>query len=108
LNVCIQVALVPEDAKGGVPPAGLPELAARIAELPRLALRGLMCIPPPLDARGTSQRALFEQLARLHKNLNASGLALDTLSMGMSDDFEEAIGAGATMVRIGSAIFGPR
>jgi pyridoxal phosphate enzyme (YggS family) len=107
LQICIQVALVPEDAKGGVDPAGLPALAARICELPRLKLRGLMCIPPPVKDE-SAQRAFFEQMAGLREDLNASGLKLDTLSMGMSDDFEAAIRAGATMVRIGSAIFGSR
>jgi len=107
LNLCIQVALVPEDTKGGVDPAALPDLAARIAELPRIRLRGLMCIPPAARD-GTGNRTLFERLAQLREDLNATGLKLDTLSMGMSDDFEAAIGAGATMVRVGSAIFGTR
>ena len=107
LDLCIQVALVPEDTKGGVDPVELPDLAARIAELPRVRLRGLMCIPPPAK-EPSANRALFERLARLREDLNASGLKLDTLSMGMSDDFEAAVGAGATMVRIGSAIFGSR
>ncbi len=107
LNVCIQVELVPEDTKSGVEPGAVRELALRMAELPRLRLRGLMCIPPPAkDATGN--RPLFERLAALKDALNSSGLALDTLSMGMSDDYVTAIGAGATMVRIGSAIFGPR
>ena len=107
LNICIQVALVPEDTKGGVAPAGLPELAAGIQELPRLKLRGLMCMPPAMK-EASAQRILFERAARLREDLNASGLKLDTLSMGMSDDFELAVSAGATMVRIGSAIFGSR
>ena len=107
LNLCIQVALVPEETKGGIAPAALPELAARISELPRVKLRGLMCIPPAATQASDNQ-ALFERLARLREDLNATGMKLDTLSMGMSDDFESAISAGATMVRIGSAIFGSR
>jgi len=107
LNVCIQVELVPEPGKSGVTPADALELAQRVAELPRLRLRGLMCIPPPMTDRG-AQEARFRELARLQTRINALGLALDTLSMGMSDDFEIAICAGATLVRIGSAIFGPR
>jgi hypothetical protein len=78
-----------------------------MASLPRLKLRGLMCIPPPQpDAR--SERAIFARLRELLESLNARGLALDTLSMGMSADFESAIAEGATMVRIGTAIFGER
>jgi len=107
LNVCIQVALVPEETKGGVDPGALAALAAGIDALPRLKLRGLMCVPPPVR-EPAAHRALFERMRRLREDLNASGLALDTLSMGMSDDFETAIAAGATMVRIGSAIFGSR
>jgi PLP dependent protein len=107
LNVCIQVALVPEPAKGGVDPADLAELARRTAELPRLKLRGLMCVPPPQpDVR--SQRTVFAKLRILLEELNAGGLKLDTLSMGMSADFESAIDEGATLVRIGTAIFGSR
>jgi PLP dependent protein len=107
LNVCLQVALVPEPAKGGVEPAGLAELARRCAELPRLKLRGLMCVPPPEpDAR--AQRAVFARLRAMREALKAQGLDLDTLSMGMSGDFEAAILEGATHVRIGTAIFGQR
>ena len=107
LNACIQVALVPEPAKGGVDPGHLTELAEQMAELPRLKLRGLMCIPPPrADVR--SERALFARLRVLLETLNARGLGLDTLSMGMSGDFESAIAEGATMVRVGTALFGER
>jgi PLP dependent protein len=107
LNACIQVALVPEPAKGGIEPDNLAELAEQMAGLPRLKLRGLMCIPPPqADAR--SERALFGRLRGLLESLNARGLELDTLSMGMSSDFESAIAEGATMVRVGTAIFGER
>jgi pyridoxal phosphate enzyme (YggS family) len=107
LNVCIQVALVPESTKGGVDPAILAELALPMAELPRLRLRGLMAIPPPQpDAQ--AERAVFSRLRILLEGLNARGLGLDTLSMGMSADFESAIAEGATHVRIGTAIFGSR
>ena len=107
LNICLQVELVPEPAKAGVSPAELPGLAAQVATLPRIRLRGLMCIPPPTQDRDL-QSARFAQLAALQAQLNAQGLTLDTLSMGMSEDFEIAIRAGATMVRVGSAIFGAR
>jgi hypothetical protein len=107
LNVCIQVALVDEPAKGGVEPAALAELAHGVAELPRLELRGLMCLPPPRpDER--SRRALFARLRGYLEELNSAGLGLDTLSMGMSADFQEAIAEGATQVRIGTALFGSR
>jgi PLP dependent protein len=107
LNLCIQVALVPEPTKRGIEPADLPELAARTAELPRVRLRGLMCIPPPQpDVR--SERQVFSRLRLLLQELNATGLKLDTLSMGMSADFESAIAEGATHVRVGTAIFGGR
>ena len=107
LNLCIQVALVPEPTKHGVVPEDLTALARQVAELPRVRLRGLMCIPPPQpDER--SARALFGRLHRLLEELNASGLGLDTLSMGMSADFEPAIAEGATHVRVGTAIFGSR
>jgi pyridoxal phosphate enzyme (YggS family) len=107
LNVCLQVALVPEATKGGVEPAGLAELARRCAELPRLRLRGLMCVPPA-QADPDAQRPVFARLRVLMEELNAAGLDLDTLSMGMSGDFEAAIAEGATHVRIGTAIFGHR
>jgi pyridoxal phosphate enzyme (YggS family) len=107
LNVCIQVALADETRKGGIEPALLAELAHRIAELPRLQLRGLMCVPPPLPDT-QAQRRLFAGLRSLLEGLNAEGLKLDTLSMGMSGDFEAAIAEGATLVRIGTALFGAR
>jgi pyridoxal phosphate enzyme (YggS family) len=107
LQVCLQVALVPEAAKGGVEPGALEELAADVAQLPRLTLRGLMCIPPP-QPDPAAERALFARLRGLMIRLNANGLKLDTLSMGMSADFESAIAEGATMVRIGTALFGAR
>ena len=107
LNVCIQVALIPEPTKGGIEPAELTELALRTAELPRVRLRGLMCVPPP-QPEPQAQRAVFSRLRILLEELNAQGLKLDTLSMGMSADFESAIAEGATHVRIGTAIFGSR
>jgi hypothetical protein len=107
LNVCLQVNLAGEATKGGIAPAELPALAAGVAALPRLKLRGLMCIPPE-ETEVARQRAWFAQLRTLLEQLNASGSALDTLSMGMSGDFEAAIAEGATLVRIGTALFGAR
>ena len=107
LNICVQVSLVPEPGKGGVPPEEVLALAQRVAALPKLKLRGLMCIPPPRDTF-EEQRELFEQLAACQRQLIDAGLAVDTLSMGMSDDLEAAVAAGATWVRIGTAIFGLR
>jgi pyridoxal phosphate enzyme (YggS family) len=107
LNLCIQVELVPEPNKGGVPPSGVAPLAAAAAELPRVRLRGLMCVPPP-QADVAAERALFGRLRTLLEELNAGGLKLDTLSMGMSGDYESAIAEGATLVRIGTALFGSR
>jgi pyridoxal phosphate enzyme (YggS family) len=106
LNLCIQVALVAEPSKGGAEPAGVAALAATIAQLPRIRLRGLMCVPPPQPSHAV--RALFAQLRELKDRLNSAGHVLDTLSMGMSGDFEAAIAEGATLVRIGTAIFGER
>jgi pyridoxal phosphate enzyme (YggS family) len=107
LNICVQVSLVPEPGKGGVPPEEVLSLAQSVAALPRLKLRGLMCIPPPRDTF-EEQRALFEQLVACQRHLLDAGLAVDTLSMGMSADLEAAVAAGATWVRIGTAIFGER
>jgi len=107
LNLCIQVALVPEPTKGGVAPDELTELASAIAGLPRLVLRGLMCVPPP-QPNAAAERAVFAKLRAALDDLNAGGLKLDTLSMGMSGDFESAIAEGATLVRIGTALFGAR
>jgi PLP dependent protein len=107
LQVCIQVNVSGEASKSGVAPEELASLARRVAELPRLKLRGLMAIPEPTpDER--LQRARFAQLRALRDELNREGLALDTLSMGMSADMEAAITEGATMVRVGTAIFGER
>jgi pyridoxal phosphate enzyme (YggS family) len=107
LQVCLQVNVSGEATKGGVEPGGLPALAAAVAGLPGLRLRGLMAIPEPTHDPDL-QRARFRQLRGLLKDLNARGLGLDTLSMGMSDDLEAAIIEGATLVRVGRAIFGAR
>jgi hypothetical protein len=107
LNVCLQVNLAGETRKGGVAPQELPALAAAVAGLPRLKLRGLMCLPPPEQERAR-QRYWFAQLRMHLERLNGAGAALDTLSMGMSDDFEAAILEGATIVRLGTVLFGPR
>lgn len=107
LNICVQVSLVPEHGKGGVPPADLLALAEQIVALPKLKLRGLMCIPPPRDTF-EEQRELFERLAACQRQLQEAGFDVDTLSMGMSADLEAAVAAGATWVRIGTALFGER
>jgi pyridoxal phosphate enzyme (YggS family) len=107
LQVCIQVNIAGEAAKAGVEPAAAPGLAQAIAALPRLTLRGLMCILPPGQSP-QDNRERFHALQLLLQQLNAAGCALDTLSMGMSADFREAIGQGATLIRVGTAIFGPR
>jgi pyridoxal phosphate enzyme (YggS family) len=107
LNVCLQVNLAAEPTKGGVACAQLPALARAVAALPRLKLRGLMCLPPH-EADPERQGHWFGELRRLQASLNAQGAALDTLSMGMSDDFEAAILEGATLVRLGTVLFGPR
>jgi pyridoxal phosphate enzyme (YggS family) len=107
LAVCLQVHLGEEPTKSGVAPAGLAALAGAVAQLPRLKLRGLMCLPPEETDPGR-QRHWFAELRRLLESLNAAGHRLDALSMGMSGDFEAAIAEGATHVRIGTALFGAR
>jgi len=107
LQVCLQVRLGGEESKSGVEPQELEALAGQVAVLPRLRLRGLMCIPPA-EEDPARQRHWFAELRRLRDALNARGHALDVLSMGMSADFELAIAEGATHVRVGTAIFGPR
>jgi pyridoxal phosphate enzyme (YggS family) len=105
LNVCVQVKLAEDATKGGASAAAATALVAAIARLPRLRLRGLMCmLPEGLDAGG--QRARFGAVRALFDGLNRDGAGLDTLSMGMSNDFEAAIAAGSTLVRIGTALFG--
>lgn len=105
LNVCLQVNVSGEASKSGVAPGELPALAAAVAALPRLRLRGLMSIPEPTDDVA-AQRAAHRSLRELAESLALP--SLDTLSMGMSADLEAAIAEGATMVRVGSAIFGGR
>ncbi len=108
LQVCLQVNLDGEDTKSGVALAELPDLAQQVAALPRLRLRGLMAIPAPREEYN-AQRASLARLRRALEELNATELPpLDTLSMGMSDDLEAAVAEGATLVRVGTAIFGPR
>jgi pyridoxal phosphate enzyme (YggS family) len=107
LNVLIQVNISGEASKSGVTPGMERELAAAIRRLPRLKLRGLMAIPEPTPDT-TVQRARFALLRRLKENLQADDSGIDTLSMGMSDDLEAAIAEGATIVRVGTAIFGAR
>jgi pyridoxal phosphate enzyme (YggS family) len=107
LQVCLQVNISSEESKSGVSAGELDALAHAIAKLPRLKLRGLMTIPAPSDDVA-AQRLPFAQLRRLLDRLNQQGLDLDTLSMGMTNDFAAAIAEGATIVRIGSAIFGDR
>jgi pyridoxal phosphate enzyme (YggS family) len=107
LQVLLQVSLVDEPGKGGVSPEQAPALARVVSALPGLRLRGLMCIPPPV-ADPLAQRLPFRQLRGLLEQLNSAGHGLDTLSMGMSDDLEAAVLEGSTLVRVGTAIFGPR
>jgi PLP dependent protein len=102
LNVCVQINISEEDSKSGVVPAQAGTLCHEVMQLPRLKLRGLMAIPAPGDS------AALRRMHELFERLRGQGLALDTLSMGMSDDFEAAIAEGATLVRVGSAIFGQR
>lgn len=107
LNVCIQVNVSGEHSKSGIAPGEVPALAQAVMKLPQLKLRGLMAIPAPAEDLA-AQRLPFAQLCKLLQQLNAQGLQLDTLSMGMSHDLEAAILEGATIVRVGSAIFGTR
>ncbi len=107
LQVCLQVNISGEDSKSGVPPCDALALARAVAALPRLRLRGLMAIPEPA-ADLESQRVPHRALRELRAAMNADGLALDTLSIGMSADLEAAIAEGANWVRVGTAIFGSR
>lgn len=107
LQVCLQVNVSGEASKSGVAPDALPALATAVAKLPRLRLRGLMSIPEPSDDP-TVQHAAHRALRELADGLRRDGLALDTLSMGMSADLDAAIAEGATLVRIGTALFGAR
>lgn len=107
LQVCLQVDISGEDTKSGVAPAELEALAHAVAALPHLTLRGLMAIPAPSDDPA-AQRAPHRALRGLFERLKGQGLALDTLSMGMTADLEAAILEGATLVRVGTALFGAR
>jgi len=107
LNVCLQLHVGGEASKGGVESTGMRELARQVGTLPRLRLRGLMCMPPA-ETEVTRQRQWFRETRQLFDYLNEHGFGLDTLSMGTTADFEAAILEGSTLVRIGTAIFGPR
>ena len=111
LNVCVQVNISGEASKSGLPPAQTAALCNSVAALPRLKLRGLMAIPAPVEA-GQDPRAPYRRLRelfeRLQENREQGSLLLDTISAGMSDDFEAAIAEGSTLVRIGTVIFGKR
>jgi pyridoxal phosphate enzyme (YggS family) len=107
LNVCIQVNVSGEDSKSGLASGELGELAQLVSELPGLELRGLMAIPRPSDDL-SEQRRPFKALREMRDALNDQGFSLDTLSMGMTNDMEAAIAEGATLIRIGTAIFGAR
>jgi PLP dependent protein len=107
LQVCLQVNISGEASKSGLRAGEVPAVAHAVAALPRLTLRGLMAIPEPA-ADVASQRAPHRALRELQERLRAEGLALDTLSIGMSADLEAAIAEGATIVRVGTAIFGAR
>lgn len=107
LQVCLQVNIDGGATKSGVAPAEVLPLARVVAELPRLQLRGLMCIPDP-QPDFAAMKSVFLRARDLYEALRADGLALDTLSMGMTADLEAAIHAGSTMVRVGTAIFGGR
>ena len=107
LNICLQVNISGEPSKSGVAPEEVMQLAQQVAGMPNLKLRGLMAIPEPADDP-EQQRAPLRRMRELLTSLQTAGLALDTLSMGMSSDLEAAIAEGATIVRIGTAIFGKR
>ena len=107
LQVCLQINVSGETTKSGVGIDEVGDLADQIMKLPRLQLRGLMAIPAP-STDFAQQRAAFQVVRQAFERLNQRGLALDTLSMGMSDDLEAAIAEGATIIRIGTAIFGER
>ncbi len=107
LQICLQVNISGEESKSGITPDNVVELAIAIAKLPQIRLRGLMTIPAPSEDE-SMQRQPFTQLREMLEQLNNHDLNLDTLSMGMSHDFPAAISEGATMVRIGTAIFGNR
>jgi PLP dependent protein len=107
LNVCLQLHVGGEASKGGVEATSIRELAGQVSSLPQLRLRGIMCMPPA-ESVVTRQRHWFRETRQVFDYLNEHGHGLDTLSMGTSADFEAAIAEGSTLVRIGTAIFGPR
>jgi len=107
LNICIEVNISNETTKTGVLPEKVLDIAMQLTQLSRLRLRGLMSIPA-LQNNFSDQVRLFKKLYDLQNNIIKKGIFLDTLSMGMSQDFEAAIAAGSTMIRLGTAIFGPR
>jgi len=107
LQICLQVNTSGEASKSGITPDELPALATAIKDMPRLQLRGLMTIPEPTEDENL-QRQRFQQMRALLEDLNKNGAGLDTLSMGMSNDYALAVQEGATIVRVGSAIFGAR
>ncbi len=107
LNICVQVNVDDEDSKSGISPDALPDLAAAVAELRNLALRGLMCLPAA-RVGFEAQRQAFAELGKMAESLRDDGIDTDTLSMGMSGDYKAAIFEGATIVRIGTALFGER
>ena len=107
LNICLQINISSESSKHGIAPEAAGELAREISQLQNVRLRGLMTLPAPTDDPA-EQHAAFAAVRALLESINATGLSLDTLSMGMSNDLEAAIEEGSTMVRIGTAIFGAR
>ena len=107
MNVCIQVNLDHEESKAGVDPGAVPELASEINDIAGIRMRGLMAIPAPRE-NPRDQHAPFARLREMLDGLQRQGIDCDTLSMGMSADLEAAIAEGATLVRIGTAIFGER
>ena len=107
LNICLQVNIDGEPAKSGIKPDEVLGLAQSIVELPRIRLRGLMCLPAN-RSEFEQQRVPFRRLRELFDELRSAGMDVDTLSMGMTGDYAAAIHEGSTIVRIGTAIFGPR
>ena len=107
LNICLQINIDNEESKGGIKPEQAAEMVQQISTLPRLQLRGLMTLPSPNETV-EEQRLPFRRLRELRNQLATDALPLETLSIGMSDDMEAAIAEGSTIVRVGTAIFGPR
>jgi pyridoxal phosphate enzyme (YggS family) len=107
LNICLQINISGESTKSGIAPEGAASLATAIMGMPNLRLRGLMAIPEATESF-EQQRASHRRLRELYEQMRTQGFTLDTLSMGMSDDMEAAVAEGATIVRVGTAIFGTR